>query len=238
MAFSTNDKSLFRNASMLAILAGGAAGLIHVLSGPDHLAAVAPISLQSREQSWKTGFRWGLGHAGGVVLVGVLSLLLREMLPISILSSIAERLVGVALIAIGLWGFRRMWKLHVHVHTHTDDASVHAHIHAHGHAHEHQEPKPHTHTHAAIAVGTLHGFAGSSHFLGVLPALAFSSRFEAVAYLGSFGAGTVLAMTLFSLAIGHLAKGFSIRGTLAYRSLMGLCSIAALAVGSYWLLTQ
>ena len=68
---------------MLAILAGGAAGLLHVLSGPDHLAAVAPISLQGREQSWKTGFRWGLGHAGGVVLVGVLSLLLRELLPVT-----------------------------------------------------------------------------------------------------------------------------------------------------------
>jgi hypothetical protein len=234
---STNDKLVFQKLYMIAILAGGTAGLIHVLSGPDHLAAVAPISLQSADKSWKLGFRWGVGHAGGVIMVGLLSLLLREMLPVPFLSSIAERLVGIALIGIGLWGCCKMWKFHVHAHTHTPGGSPHVHIHLHQYAHGH-EAKAHAHTHAAFAVGTLHGFAGSSHFLGVLPALAFSSRVEAISYLAAFGAGTIVAMALFSLAIGRIAKEFSFKSNLAYRSLLGFCSVTALAVGSYWLLVQ
>jgi sulfite exporter TauE/SafE len=223
---------------MISILAGGVAGLIHVLSGPDHLAAVAPISLQSRDKSWKTGFRWGLGHASGVVFVGVLSLLLRELLPINFLSSVAERLVGVALIGIGIWGLRKVTTNHVHTHEHVHDGERHVHVHVHQHGHQKQEEKPHGHKHAAFAVGTLHGFAGSSHFLGVLPALAFSSRLESIGYLTAFGAGTVFAMALFSLVVGLMAKRFSIEGSFAYRSLMGVCSVVAIAVGGYWLVSQ
>src|SRR5688572_3654911 len=63
-----------------ALLAGLAAGLIHVLSGPDHLAAVAPLA-GGRGRSWRAGFLWGLGHSGGVLAVGLLALGLRGALP-------------------------------------------------------------------------------------------------------------------------------------------------------------
>src|SRR4029453_11586897 len=92
---------------VIAIFSGLIAGLVHVFSGPDHLAAVAPLSVAHREQTWTTGFRWGIGHAGGVLVIGLLSLLFRELLPLDLLSSWAERLVGVMLIGIGIWGFRR-----------------------------------------------------------------------------------------------------------------------------------
>jgi len=58
---------------VLAILTGLLAGGVHVLSGPDHLAAVAPLAVQDRS-AWRSGLRWGLGHSSGVLLVGVLSL--------------------------------------------------------------------------------------------------------------------------------------------------------------------
>ena len=79
---------------LAATLAGLTAGLIHVLSGPDHLAAVAPLA-GGRRRAWHAGFLWGLGHSGGVLAVGLLTLALRGALPIDALSSWSERIVGV-----------------------------------------------------------------------------------------------------------------------------------------------
>ena len=77
---------------LIVIISGLAAGLIHVLTGPDHLAAVAPLSVRSSARGWLTGARWGMGHSAGVLMVGLLSLVLREVLPL-------ERLRGIALVA-------------------------------------------------------------------------------------------------------------------------------------------
>ena len=224
---------------MLAALTGFLAGLLHVLAGPDHLAAIAPLAVDGARRAWITGLRWGLGHASGVVVVGVLSLLLREVLPVAWLSAWAERAVGVVLIGIGLWSFRRSLTRHVHTHEHEHDGArhIHVHLHADGTAHHHAPvaTSAHAHPHAAFGIGTLHGFAGSSHFLGVLPALAFSTRGAAVGYLVAFGLGTVAAMVLFSTAIGLASTRLAGRSTAAYRWWLHGCSGASVVVGGYWL---
>jgi len=56
-------------AMLAATLAGLAAGLIHVLSGPDHLAAVAPLA-GGRGRAWRAGFLWGLGHSDIAIIKG------------------------------------------------------------------------------------------------------------------------------------------------------------------------
>jgi len=223
------------------------AGLTHVVSGPDHLAAVAPLAVEGRKSTWLLGFRWGLGHASGVIMVGLLSLLLRGVLPVDLLSSWSERLVGVVLVGIGLWGMRQALthRLHMHEHSHHGFTHVHAHLHdaatAHAHAHEPATtptgaiPLTHVHTHTAFAIGALHGLAGSSHFLGVLPALAFPSNLEAVTYLTAYGMGTVLAMGSFSSVVGLLSRRFALQSARAYTLLMAGCSGLALIVGGYWL---
>ena len=49
---------------MLTVITGAlVSGLVHVLSGPDHLAAVAPLATASRERGWLAGWTWGIGHA-------------------------------------------------------------------------------------------------------------------------------------------------------------------------------
>jgi hydrogenase/urease accessory protein HupE len=45
---------------MTLVFAGFLAGFLHVLSGPDHLAAIAPYSVDGRVRAWRTGVRWGL----------------------------------------------------------------------------------------------------------------------------------------------------------------------------------
>ena len=222
---------------MIALLTGLIAGALHVLSGPDHLTAIAPLAAEDRRGAWRAGLRWGLGHASGVLLVGLLALALREVIPVDWLSSWAERLVGVVLIGIGLWSFRRALRQRVHVHEHEHDGHRHWHFHTHDHQHAHspEEAKPHSHGHAALAVGTLHGLAGGSHFFGVVPALALASRAAAVEYLLAFGIGTIVAMIVFSQGIGWLAYRWELRSARAYTSLKLACSVAALVVGAWWL---
>jgi NAD(P)-dependent dehydrogenase (short-subunit alcohol dehydrogenase family) len=50
---------------MLTALSGVVAGVFHVLSGPDHLAAVAPLAASDRGRSVRAGWTWGAGHASG-----------------------------------------------------------------------------------------------------------------------------------------------------------------------------
>ena len=67
---------------MLTAITGAlVSGLAHVLSGPDHLAAVAPLAAADRERGWLAGWTWGIGHASGVVVVAMLAVVLRDLLP-------------------------------------------------------------------------------------------------------------------------------------------------------------
>jgi len=194
---------------MISALAGMAAGAMHVLAGPDHLAAVAPLASGARERGWRLGMRWGLGHAGGVALAGIAALLLRGVLPLDRLSSAGERLVGVVLIGIGLAGLYR--------------------------AIGPRGPHVHAHGRAAFGVGVIHGIAGTSHLVGVLPALALPRAADGIAYLAGFGAGTVLAMVVFAQVVGQIARGCEGRGAGFYLGWLRSCCVLAIVTGGIWL---
>lgn len=219
-------------------LAGVLAGLVHVLSGPDHLAAIAPLASDRRRAPWAAGALWGLGHSSGVLAVGLLVLWLREWLPVEALSSWSERAVGVVLVGIGLWGLHSALRHHLHSHSHSHGPVQHDHPHVHTEAAtpdaSHRESR-HAHTHAAFLVGVLHGFAGSSHLIGVLPALALPSAAASMGYLGGYGAGTVLGMTAFAGGIGWLARCARHHSADASRWLLSASSMLALVVGAAWL---
>ena len=216
---------------MFVALTGALAGLFHVLSGPDHLAAVAPLAVEDGRRGWFAGWTWGFGHASGVVVVALLAILLRDLLPpIAILSAWGERVVGVALIGIGLWSLRRGLRISRGAHTHGAVAHDHIHVHA-GPAWARRLG----HAHASFCMGILHGIAGSSHFLGVLPALALPTGGDAVVYIAAFGVGTVAAMTAFAAAIG--SAGSHVRhGAALYRAMMLTAATIAIAVGAFWLI--
>jgi len=219
---------------MTVLFLGLLAGLAHVLSGPDHLAAIAPLATDEPRRAHWAGFSWGMGHASGVLLVGALAMLVRESLPTAWLSSVGERLVGVVLIGIGLWGWYRALKTSVHVHSHNHDGTTHSHVHLHGHPHPAHAQLSHRHTHAALGVGILHGVAGSAHLLGIVPALAFATRLESVAYMGGFGVGTVIAMVCFAAILGQMSVRFSGRRLLWIGLRYGTATLAVV-VGAVWL---
>lgn len=193
---------------MFPALAGFAAGLLHVLSGPDHLAAVAPFAAGQPGGQWRAGLRWGLGHTAGVMLIGLMLLAFRGVLPIDALSAYSERVVGVVLLGVGVWAFMRA-----------------------------RTPRPHQHVDAgaSFGVGVLHGFAGSSHLFGVLPALALPTTGEAMLYLGGFGLAAVAGMTAFASIVGAISVSAACRGVTGSRNLLYFCSASAFVVGGYWL---
>ena len=215
---------------MLTIVTGALAGFVHVLSGPDHLAAVTPMAVAGRERGWLAGWTWGFGHASGVVLVAVLAVLLRDVLPpIEAISAWSERIVGVALIAVGLWAFRRSTQMRSTAHAH--GVVLHRHIHL--------QAGPAWlrrlgHAHASFCLGVLHGIAGSSHFFGVLPALALPSLTASLIYIAAFGAGTVAAMTGFAAAVGTATIRLP-NGALPQRAMMMAAATLAITVGVVWL---
>jgi hypothetical protein len=162
---------------------------------------------------------------------------LRDLIPVDLISSWGERFVGIMLFGIGFWALRNALKKRIHSHEHEHNGEKHVHIHVHDQT-VHHVPEAHSHTHAAFGIGALHGLAGSSHFLGVLPMLALPTRTEAVAYLVAFAVGTVAAMAAFSWGIGFVAMKCSARGFKAYQALMTMCAVAAMGVGCFWMATS
>src|SRR6267143_437370 len=107
-ALRVSKKSLI----MIVAITGMVAGIIHVWSGPDHLAAIAPLAVRRPRRSWIAGARWGMGHSAGVAVIGLLSLWLRDLIPVDLLTTWGERLVGLMLIAIGAWAMRKAFRVH------------------------------------------------------------------------------------------------------------------------------
>jgi hypothetical protein len=215
---------------ILVLVTGALAGVFHVLSGPDHLAAVAPLATADGRRGWMAGWTWGVGHASGVVVVAALGIELRDVLPpIDVISGWSERIVGGALIAIGLWALRR--SAHIGHGAHAHGAVAHDHVHV--------QAGPRWmrrlgHAHASFYMGILHGVAGTSHFLGVLPALALPSPSASFAYIGAFGAGTVAAMTAFAAVLASVGRRLH-PGSIGYRRMMRAAAALALSVGAWWL---
>jgi hypothetical protein len=210
---------------MLTVLSGAVAGVVHVLSGPDHLAAVAPLALARGRTGWIAGCTWGVGHTSGVITVALLAVLLRDILPpVDLISAWSERLVGGALIVVGFWALRAGLQIRTAPHAHGPLTHEHVHVQTGS-----RLTRRLGHAHASFVMGVLHGVAGTSHFLGVVPALALPTRSAAIGYIAAFGAGSILAMAGFAAALGA-APGPRVR-----RALMLSAAVVAFLVGGTWL---
>ncbi len=212
---------------MIPIFTGFAAGALHVFSGVDHLAALAPAAVENPESAAKTGTFWGLGHGIGVLVIGGVGLVLRGFVEIDAWSSWAEFLVGFLLIGIGVWAISRSRSVEVHGHSHQHSDTAHEHLHAH-------DPGDTSHHHAALGVGFFHGMAGGGHLFGVLPALALPTP-QAIMYLVAYLVASVVAMGVFALGVGKLAAK---SGTQWITRLMAASGIVAIVVGVVWVVAS
>lgn len=230
---------------MLQFLTGVLMSSVHVVTGPDHLAAVTPLAIENRKKAWHIGLFWGIGHVMGMLLIGLFFLGLKEIINVEKISSYSEYLVGIVLIGIGIWAILktiRHFHFH-HIHPHFHDKPV-PQVHIHRHAHDNEAD--HTHTHqktnrqnsiTALLVGTLHGFAGISHFLLILPTLALPTITDSVLYLTGFAVGTILAMVSYALLMGVVAVKISdFPNSKTFRNLRIIAGLIAIGVGIFWLI--
>ena len=204
-------------------------GALHSF-GPDHLAAVSVFA--SRRPSWRRaaglGARWALGHSATILLVGGIVVLSGLRLP-ERMAPVAERLVGVVLIALGLSAIWRARRLHAHRHAHGGET--------HWHIHSHAASEAHDHSHKALfGIGMLHGMAGTGALVALLPSFA-ATRAGGLLFLVVFGVGTVCSMALFGAGAGHAFQVTTRADTRLERWAMALAGSASAAVGLWWLAT-
>jgi sulfite exporter TauE/SafE len=197
------------------LFTGLAAGIGHVLLGPDHVAALAPFSVEAHRRAWVVGLRWGLGHALGIIAVALVFVWAADRLDVAWLAGAGDYLVGGVLIAVGAWG---LW----HVKHATDHFS-----------HVSEGRHEHVHATAALSIGTLHGLVGTGSTLAVLPAAGMHTFAESAVYLAGFGVGTVLCMMSVAWLLGVLAPREET--SRAYRRVFIGASLASLGLGVLWI---
>ena len=210
------------------ILTGILAGLIHVVSGADHLIAMAPSAINSPKIALKNSFSWGLGHSSGVVLLTVLAIFIKDITPLNNFSNIAELLVGISLLFVGLYAIKNSFQLSIHTHSHKHENGI-----AHRHYHFHMKEQKHNnkHSHTLTGIGLLHGIAGGSHFLAILPALALSLT-NACAYLISYLIGSLISMNLFTCLISFTTFKASHK---FIKRLIAVAGGLSFSVGLFWI---
>jgi len=200
----------------LSLASGALAGAFHVFAGPDHLAVLAPFSVEAGRRAWVVGIRWGVGHAAGLLAVATAAYAVRDLLDLGFMAGASEALIGAVLIAVGCWGL----------------------LHRRRPAGPFDETgrDPHIHTTAALLVGTLHGVVGTGSVLAVVPVLAMPSWLQASSYLIGFGVGTIGAMVAFATGLGWAVTARTDgSASPAYDRIFTAASLAALGLGLLWI---
>jgi hypothetical protein len=218
---------------LAAFAAAVVAGTLHVVTGPDHLAAVAPLAARERDGAWRIGARWGLGHGLASAALGGLAILGRDLIPFDALSGAAERAVGVVLVVVGVASLVAVVRSRAHVHAHAHEGTVHEHVHAHPRGLDEHAHAAHEHSHSALGIGALHGLAGGTHLVGVLPALGLDAG-QAAAYLVGFAASSVVVMAAWTAGAGFIG-GKLARAPRLLDGFRASAAAAAVVVGCVWI---
>ena len=210
------------------ISTGLIAGIIHVISGADHLIAMAPSSITSPKHALKNGLSWGLGHSSGVILLSFLAIFFKDLTHLNKFSYFAEFLVGVSLLVIGFIAIKNSFKLNIHSHLHKHNNGI---FHKHFHFHQNKNKIHNRHSHALTSLGILHGIAGGSHLIAVIPALALPAQ-EAFAYLIAYLIGSLSIMTLFTYLVSVSTLN---AGNYFGKRLIGFAGGISFSMGLFWI---
>jgi ABC-type nickel/cobalt efflux system permease component RcnA len=224
-------------------------GFLHALE-IDHMLAVTTFVTRRPKLAVAAGFgaRWGLGHSLAVLLAGGLLLATGLKLPTRY-DALGEAAVGLMLIGLGVWAWVSAARLHLHtpeehgghahVHAHHDTAHAH-HEAAHHHHHHHEHPHGHAHAgheHGGITlVGLMHGLAGTSAVVALVPVTLLESLSVGLGYLVMFGVGVTAAMTLFAMAAAYAMHQAAERSLVWGRRAARLVGVAGILVGAWWVL--
>lgn len=232
--------------SILAI--GFVLGMRHA-TDPDHVVAVT--TMVSRERSTGSaalvGAFWGLGHTVTIFVVGAGIILFDIVIPARLGLSM-ELCVGLMLIALGIWNLATFQRSIAAVSAGEGEGIALTHAHAHSHA---GFVHRHSHTHVAevsaskqatqqgtefkygknfarfgrpLAIGVVHGLAGSAA-VALLILASIRNPTWALVYLLVFGVGTIAGMVLITTGI---ASSLRFAGNRVGRFSQRLCLVTGL----------
>lgn len=182
-------------------------GIQHAFEA-DHIAAVTTQitnsnTVQSKKQLVKSSFTrssllgafWGAGHTTTLILVGLLVYGFTFTIQKEVFSGF-EFLVGLMLILLAVTKItnKSILKIkHRHPHAHKD-GSIHFDEHNH-------DDKNHSHNHKSYLIGMIHGLAGSGTLV-VMTSGAIHSLTTTLMFIGIFGIGSIIGMSLIGGLIG------------------------------------
>lgn len=221
--------SLVRHELFSSAWTGFLAGCLHTLSGPDHLAALAPLSIgRTRMESAAVGALWGCGHDTGQLIFGLVFLLLKDQLHIEVIRNWGTRVVGVTLLVIGAMGIREASEVPaplVALESGGYEAVASPSI---------AKKKV---GFATFATGIVHGLQPDALMM-ILPALALPSRVAGAAFLAMFLVGTVIAMGSYTVFIGSCSEALKDRVPRVTEKLTWASSLVAIALGLAIIISQ
>ncbi|CAA3011081.1 uncharacterized protein LOC111412190 [Olea europaea subsp. europaea] len=231
---SAAGSRLIRSELLSSAWTGFFAGCLHTLSGPDHLAALAPLSIgRTRMESAAVGALWGCGHDAGQVIFGLLFLLLKDRLHIEVIRTWGTRVVGFTLLVIGAMGIKEASEVPapcVALENGECDVIIYE-------ALENTSVGKKKIGFATFATGIVHGLQPDALMM-ILPALALPSRLAGAAFLCMFLVGTVIAMGSYTVFIGSCSQALKDRVPRITEKLTWASSLVAIALGLALLISQ
>lgn len=217
-----------------AVLLGAWFGVLHAFDA-DHLATIGGLAVRDRSlPAAGYAIRWAFGHAAALGIIAALVLGL-DMAGAIDWAVYAELLVCFALLVIGVQALRGVARAlgAPAPATATATATAHDHTLEPARAHVHFLAPWHSHGRAgrtSIAMGLIHGGAGSAAVLALLPLAYFDSGYASAVYLGCFSLGVAFGAVafakLFALIARHSTAGGA-RVTAAFQAAVGLFALVS-----------
>ena len=215
---------------VLLLLTGLILGMRHAFDR-DHVTAVTHfISLEPDplKSAW-FGFRWAIGHAVAVLLLGSLVLLLKLKLEPPF-ERYAELVVGLTLVGLGLWRLLLLIEERRHTHRHGHGRKEHT------HEHSHEVGREHVHRFAPTAIGLVHGTAGAPELFVLIPITLIGSPWLTYLYVALFSVGCAATMSGYGYVVGRFYRRANATGQRIYRTLVVLTSLSGIILGVVWIL--
>ena len=218
-------------------------GFLHGL-GADHLMAIAALSINStgetaavqRTRALSIAFRFACGHAVLLAAGAAALLALGWSLPMMFerASEVVGGIVLIVLGAIGIWGVRG-GRVYGHSHRHGTAAAPHWHLHL-GRPDRHPLASAHSHlptvVGAAFALSSVRALTALTPFgthAGEMPLLTL------VTLIVVFGAGILLSMSLFGVALARLMSAAT--AARLGRAAALVMAVTSIVLGVFWIAT-
>jgi hypothetical protein len=100
---SVPNAKMSTDASAMSLFSAGLLmGIVHVLSGPDHICVLAALSVNGSWRAFWLGVRWAIGHSAGLFIVAIVFIALKDSIDLELIELIGLVPVAIFMIILGI----------------------------------------------------------------------------------------------------------------------------------------